>query len=110
DVVEGVLGGVEEALALEPLVEVDDVDVPRAPLVCEARDLAGQLLLADVAGDCDELARLDVRTAHRQVGELRRPLPALTHRRPLQRARIEPCAWTPASRVPESARGAAPTS
>ncbi len=69
-VVERVLGGVRDALALDPLVEVEDVDVLGAALVGAARDLPRDLFLADVARDGDELTGLDVRAEDREIGEL----------------------------------------
>ena len=69
-VVERVLGSVHDALALDPLVEVEDVDVLGAPFVGRARDPPGHVLLADVARDRDELAGLDVRPEDGELGEL----------------------------------------
>ncbi len=68
-VVERVLGGEREPLALEPLVEVDDVDVLRSALVRSSCDPPGQVLLPDGARDGDELSGLDVRTEDGEVGE-----------------------------------------
>ena len=108
DVVERVLGGVRDALALQPLVEVEDVDVLRAPLVGGARDPAGDVLLADVARDRDELTRLDVRA---EDGELARAVSFhvvdLAHGGNTL-ARMAACASTPTSRAPASRRDAAP--
>ena len=70
DEVERVVGRVQDALALHPLVEVDDVDVLRAALVRGASDAARDVLLADVARDRDELAGLDVRAEDGELGEL----------------------------------------
>ena len=69
-VVERVLGGVGDALALQPLVEVEDVDVLRAPQVRRARDLPRHLLLPDVAHDGYELPGLDVRAEDGELREL----------------------------------------
>jgi hypothetical protein len=74
DVVERRVGGEGHALALEPLIEVEDVDVLRASFVRGPGDLSGQLLLADEARHRDELARLDVRPEDGEVGELVGPL------------------------------------
>ena len=70
DEVERVVRRERDAFALEPLIEVEDVDVLRAALVGGARDPARQLFLPDVARDRDELPRLDVRAEHREGGEL----------------------------------------
>ncbi len=71
NVVERLVRGREQPLPLEPLVRVEDVHVARAARVGSARDLARQLLLADVRRDADELAGLHVRAeADDQVGEL----------------------------------------
>ena len=70
-VVQRVLGGVRDALALEPLVEVEDVDVLRSPQVGRARDLPRHLFLPDVAHDGHELPGLDVGA---EDGELREPV------------------------------------
>ena len=59
-----------DALALQPLVEVQDVDVLRAPLVRGTRDPARDVLLADVARDRDQLPRLDVRSEDGELREL----------------------------------------
>ena len=68
-VVERVLVGERDPLALQPLIEVEDVDELRAAFVRRARDLAREHLLADVARDRDELPRLDVRAEDRELGE-----------------------------------------
>ena len=71
----------QQALALEPLVEVDDVDERGAALVGGACDLAGQLLLADEARHADELARLHVGAeADDEVGEPAREIVVVLHR------------------------------
>ena len=73
--------GVEQALPLHQLVPVEDVDVARAALVGGAGDLAGQLLLAEVARDADELAGLHVRAeADDQVGEPAGQVGVVVHR------------------------------
>ena len=70
----------EQALALEPLVEVEDVDERGTALVRGPRDLAGQLLLPDVARHADELARLHVGAeADDEVGESTREIVVVVH-------------------------------
>ena len=71
----------EQPLALDPLVPVEDVDVAGSALVRGAGDLAGQLLLAEIARDADELARLHVRAeADDQVGEPPGQVGVVAHR------------------------------
>ena len=71
----------EETLPLHPGVGVEDVDVARTALVRGAGDLAGQILLAEVARDPDELARLHVGAeADDQVGETSRQVGVVAHR------------------------------
>jgi hypothetical protein len=70
DVVERLVRRRQQPLPLHPLVGVEHVDVTSAPRIGGAGDLPGQLLLADIRGDADELAGLDVRPeADDQVGE-----------------------------------------
>ena len=70
DVRERLRVAAEQALALEPLVEVEDVDERGTALVRGPRDLAGQRLLPDVARDADELPGLHVGPeADDEVGE-----------------------------------------
>ena len=57
DVVERRGIAVQQPLALDPLIPVEDVDVAGSALVRRSGDLARQLLLAGVARDADELAR-----------------------------------------------------
>ena len=72
---------VEQALALDPLIGVPDVDELGAALVGGSRDLAGQLLLADVARDAEQLAGLNVRPElHDQVGEPAGQVGVVAHR------------------------------
>ena len=61
------------ALALDPLVEVEDVDVLRAAEIRGPRDLARQRLLPDEARDGDVLALLDVRAEDGELGEALEP-------------------------------------
>ena len=77
DEVERVLGRVLDALALDPLVEVEDVDVLRAAEVGGPRDLARERLLPDEARDGDVLALLDVRAEDGELGEALEPALAL---------------------------------
>ncbi len=90
-IVERVLCGVRDPLALDPLVERHDVDVLRAALVGRTGDLARDVLLADEARHRDQLSRLDVCPEDGEVGELPRPLLDLTHgaRQPTSCARTE---------------------
>ena len=57
DVRERLRVAVQQPLALDPLVGVPDVDELGAALVGGSRDLAGQLLLADVARDAERADR-----------------------------------------------------
>ena len=60
---------------------VEDVDVAGAALVGGAGDLARQFLLAEVARDADQLARLHVRAeADDQVGEPAGQVGVVAHR------------------------------
>ena len=108
-VVQRVLGGVGDALTLQPLVEVEDVDVLRSAQVRRARDLPRHLFLPDVARDGHELPGLDVGA---EDGELREPvrqrLDAIHAGRSL--ARMPPCASMPTSPGRASRRAVAPTS
>src|SRR5207302_2712825 len=92
DVLERLLVRVQDALALQPLVEVEDVDVLRATLVGRSGDGSGEVLLADVARHGDELARLDIGTEDRQLRELRGPVVDLAHRRTLTTREWAGCA------------------
>ena len=70
----------EQALALEQLIEVEDVDERGTALVGGPCDLAGQPLLPDVARDADELARLHVGAeADHEVGEPAREIVVVVH-------------------------------
>ena len=99
DVVERVVCGVLDPLALQPLVEVQDVDVLGAALVSGAGQGARQLLFPDVARDRHELPGLDVGSEDRELGKLRGPLLDLTHGRTLARVRMAQCGSTPTSRA-----------
>ena len=80
DVAERLGVAAEQALALEPLVEVEDVDERGTALVRGPRDLAGQRLLPDVARHADELARLHVGAeADHEVGESPREIVVVVH-------------------------------
>ncbi len=77
----------EQALALEPLVEVEDVDERGTALVGGPSDLAGQLLLPDVARDADELTGLHVGAeADDEVGEPAREIVVVVHGSSLTRS------------------------
>ena len=70
DEVEVLLARVLDAHALDPRVEVLDVDELGAAAVCALRDRPDQVLLAGLAGDGDDLARLHVGSeADDDVGE-----------------------------------------
>ena len=70
----------EQALALEQLVEVEDIHERGTTLVRGPRDLAGQPLLAEVARHADELAGLHVGTeADHEVGEPAREIVVVVH-------------------------------
>ncbi len=72
--------GEQETLALDPVIPVEHVDVAGAALVGGPRDLAGQLLLAEVARHSDELTRLDVGAeADDQIGEPACPVAVVAH-------------------------------
>ena len=74
DEVERVLGGVRDPLALQPMIEVEDVDVLGALLVRQPGDPPGQVLLVEGARDRDELSGLDVRPEDGKTSELLAPL------------------------------------
>ena len=59
----------QDAFALQPRVEVGDVDVESAPLVGCSGDRAGQLFLAELGGDADDLAPLNVGAVDGELGE-----------------------------------------
>ena len=65
-----------DAGALDPGVEVADVDEFRAAVVGRCGDCTRQLLLAELGGDQHDLARLDVRAVNGEIGET---CPAITH-------------------------------
>ncbi len=70
DEVERVLGGVQQALALDVQVEVRHIGELRAVTVGAGGQRARDLLLADLGSDRDDLARLNVRAeSDEQVGE-----------------------------------------
>jgi hypothetical protein len=78
--VERVLRRGRDPLALQPLVEVEDVDPARASLVRRPGDLTGQCLLPDVARHADDLAGLDIRAeADDEVGEAPRLVGEVAH-------------------------------
>src|SRR5678816_4878452 len=92
DVVERALvGRARDTLALEPLVEIQDVDVLRAARIGGTGDPARDVLLADRARHCDELPGLDVRAEDRELGELPGPLLDPTHARHPTVARMARC-------------------
>src|SRR4026207_2545426 len=80
---QGVLRRVRDTLALQPLVEVEDVHVLRTALVGGACDSRGDVLLADVARDRDELTGLDVRAEDGELRQLVLPDVDLAHARTL---------------------------
>ena len=108
-VVQRVLDSVHDPFALDPPVEVEDVDVLGPAFVGTTRDLPGDLFLADLTRDRDELTGLDVRAEDREVGELVLPRFDPGHRGETL-ARMRPCASTHTSRAPASRRAGAPTS
>ena len=68
-------------MALHPLVPVENVDVERPALVGGAGNLSGQLLLAEIARNADELTRLHVRAeADDQVCEPAGQVGVVAHR------------------------------
>ena len=72
----------QDALPFHPRIEVENVDVARPALVSRVGHGAGQLLLAGVGGDGDDLARLYVRSeTDREVGELPGLVGEVAHRR-----------------------------
>ncbi len=74
--------------ALDPGVEVVDVDELRAAVVGRRRDRARHLLLADLAVDDHDLAGLDVRTVDGELGEA---CPAIAHQAgdPISRGELD---------------------
>jgi hypothetical protein len=79
DEVERLVCGELDALALEPGVPVEDIDVLGAAEVGGARDQPGQLLLLDGARDAQDLALLDVGAPDGELGELLTPGLDLAH-------------------------------
>ena len=70
----------EQALPLEQLVEIEDIDERGTALVRGPRDIAGDPLLPDVARHADELTRLHVGAeADHEVGESPREIVVVVH-------------------------------
>jgi hypothetical protein len=81
DIRERVGVSVEQALALDPLVGVPDIDEAGATLVGGSRDLAGQRFLAEIARHAEQLTRLDVGAeSDDQIGEPSGQIGVVTHR------------------------------
>ena len=65
-----------DASALDPGIEVVDIDELRAPVVGGSRDRSRERLLAELGGDQHDLAGLDIRPVNSELGEA---APAITH-------------------------------
>ena len=65
-----------DARALDPRIEVVDIDELRTPIVGRCRDCARELLVTELGGDQHDLAGLDIRPEHSELGEA---APAITH-------------------------------